>query len=393
MNSLMELDCFAVSAPGIETFTAKELINLGLITDTSKQDTPVENNQALIETGGVAFRTTLQGLYLANYHLRTASRILVRLGEFHATKFVELRRKARHLEWEDYLAPGQPLGVRVTSRTSRLYHTRAVTESITQAVGDRLGRPPDLVPFEEESGEHQRLVVRILDNTCTLSIDSSGEMLHRRGYRLATAKAPLRETLAAAVIMASGWQTDAPLLDPFCGSGTIPIEAALMAANIPAGVSRRFTFMHWPGFDQNAWAHVLSESNLSRSSRVTSPIQASDRDAGAIDAAIANAERAGISQFIEFSCQAFSAIEPPHVPGWVVTNPPYGLRVSGSKDLRNLYAQFGNVLRAHCQGWQAAFLTSDESLAHQTRMTFSTTHRFINGGIQVKLYGGQIAGI
>jgi putative N6-adenine-specific DNA methylase len=390
LNPTQELDCFAVSAPGVEQFTAKELSALGLISDASQTDTSAPGDDRQGETGGVAFRTSLWGLYLANYRLRTASRVLVRLGEFHAAKFVELRRKAGHVEWEKYLAPGQSLGVRVTSHDSRLYHTRAVTESIIQAVGDRLGRPPDIVPFDEESGEHQRLVVRILDNNCTLSIDSSGEMLHRRGYRLATAKAPLRETLAAAVIMASGWKTLSPLLDPFCGSGTIPIEAALMAANIPPGASRRFAFMHWPGFDQNTWNLILSDGIKSKISDFMAPIQGSDRDAGAITSAIANAERAGVSEFIEFTCRAVSAIEPPPGLGWIVTNPPYGLRVSGSKDLRNLYAQFGNVLRAHCHGWRAAFLTSDESLAHQTQMKFLTTHRFINGGVQVKLYCGSL---
>jgi len=172
--------------------------------------------------------------------------------------------------------------------------------------------------------------------------------LHRRGYRLASAKAPLRETLAAGMLLASGWDGTSPLLDPFCGSGTIAIEAALLAKRIAPGHTRRFAFMDWQNYEESIWKALLAKSSASELVTIP-PIQASDRDAGAIDMARANAERAGVSQLIEFSQRAVSAIEPART-GWVITNPPYGQRISSNKDLRNLYAQLGNVLRKNCTG-------------------------------------------
>jgi putative N6-adenine-specific DNA methylase len=226
-----------------------------------------------------------------------------------------------------------------------------------------------------------------------VSVDSSGELLHRRGYRLATAKAPLRETLAAGMLLASGWDGRSALLDPFCGSGTIAIEAALLARGVAPGHNRRFAFMAWSGFDQVLWDRLVYENDNQVQDRLLSAgktwIAASDRDAGAIEMARANAERAGVGDAIEFSCRAVSAIEPQGV-GWVVTNPPYGLRVSANKDLRNLYAQLGNVLRMKCPGWRVAILCSDLSLIHQTGLNLDTSLAMVNGGVGVRLAQGMI---
>jgi putative N6-adenine-specific DNA methylase len=211
-------------------------------------------------------------------------------------------------------------------------------------------------------------------------------LLHKRGYRQAVAKAPLRETLAAALLMASGWDKATPLLDPFCGSGTIPIEAALMALGIPPGVNRSFAFMNWPGYDQTLFK--LQRSETSRHS--APPILASDRDAGAVDMAHENARRAGVEDFIEFKCLAVSSIQPPEKPGWVVTNPPYGLRISEGKDLRNLYAQFGNVLRRLCPGWNLSVLCNDAVLLGQMHLELDTLTGFVNGGIGVRVAKGRV---
>jgi putative N6-adenine-specific DNA methylase len=201
--------------------------------------------------------------------------------------------------------------------------------------------------------------------------------------------APLRETLAAAMLLASGWNGTSPLLDPFCGSGTIAIEAALMARQIPPGRSRHFAFMDWPIFDRATWNELLSES--SRGHKVPLPrILASDRDAGAIRAAQANAERAGVTDCIEFSCRAVSSIEPPPDRGWVVTNPPYGVRTESNKDLRNLYAQFGKVLQAKCTGWQVTMLCSSLQLIHNAGLKFDEGIPLMNGGIKVKLMRGKV---
>lgn len=409
---------FAVTAPGLEALAAQELRGLGLLAaapapadeagpetvqghapgaggaPAAGSETAAGRDPAIVP-GGVTFMGDANALYRANLHLRTASRVLVRLGEFRAVSFPELRKKARRLEWERFLAPGQPVALHVTCHKSRLYHSDAVAERVAGAIGDRLGKPsPQHKPDEEGDGHPpQLIVVRLFNDQCTFSVDSSGALLHRRGYRQATAKAPLRETLAAALLLAAGWDPAAPLLDPFCGAGTIAIEAALLAAGLAPGRNRQFAFMDWPTFDPQQWAAALAALPAAPGAAPLpprAPILASDRDAGAIRLAQENAERAGVLERIEFSTRAVSAIQPPPGPGWVVTNPPYGLRVSAQKDLRNLYAQIGNVLRQHCPGWQAAILCSDPKLLGQTRLGLVPALSTANGGVPVRLGVGRV---
>jgi putative N6-adenine-specific DNA methylase len=229
--------------------------------------------------------------------------------------------------------------------------------------------------------------VRVVDDRCLISLDTSGALLHFRGYRQATAKAPLRETLAAAMILSAGWTPDRSLLDPFCGSGTIPIEAALIARRIAPGRQRKFAFMEWQKFDRVEWDALLDQANSTLIDHAPASIQGSDRDAGAIEASRANAERAGVLNDIEFTACAMSAIEPIGV-GDVITNPPYGQRVGDGGatrgDVRNLYAQFGKVLRAKCAGWRVAMLSSDVHWEYETGLKFQPIARFNNGGIKVR---------
>ncbi|NQT71796.1 MAG: class I SAM-dependent RNA methyltransferase [Chloroflexi bacterium] len=379
---------FAASELGLEEFTKHELHELGLLPSAKASKTKRSQNST--EKGGIEFDGDLKAIYRANLSLRTASRVLVRLGSFHAAAFSELRKKASRLEWERYLAPGQSVALKVTCNKSRLYHSNAVAERVVGAIGDRLNKQALLHEFvgEAENESPQLFIVRLVNDHCTISVDSSGELLHRRGYRLETAKAPLRETLAAGAIMASKWDMESPLIDPFCGSGTIPIEAALMARGIAPGNSRRFAFMNWPGFDPNLWKAVLADHKRQFPYRIPR-ILASDRDAGAIRIAQANAERAGVADYIDFSCQAVSAIEPTDT-GWIVTNPPYGLRVSANKDLRNLYAQFGNVLRTKCPDWHVAIICSDLRLLGNIGIRLDTSLSMVNGGISVKLARGIV---
>ncbi len=396
---------FAVCAPGLETFTALELNQLGLF-DFTRAGNQAEAGEpagdAQVETGGISFTGDLRAIYLANLHLRTASRVLVRLGEFYAAAFPELRKKASRLAWRVFLRPGQPVAINATCHRSRLYHSDAVAERIVGAIGDSLGQSPQVMkpdPVEPQqnrltSPHPQLVVVRIVHDLVTISIDTSGELLHRRGYRLATAKAPLRETLAAGMLMASGWDRVSPLIDPFCGSGTIAIEAAMMALGMAPGGLRRFAFMDWQGFEPDLW-NEIREAAVRQMERLTAErkngptILASDRDAGAIQMAQANAGRLGLEKMIDFSCRSVSAIEPIGT-GWVVTNPPYGLRVSANKDLRNLYAQLGKVLKAKCPRWRVAILCNDLQLLHNTGLQLDTRLSMVNGGVPVRVARGIV---
>lgn len=385
---------FAVTAPGLESFTTQELQRLGLLlspTSTSISEERRTPHKIIELSGGVEFTGNTVSIYRANLSLRTASRVLLRLGEFHAAAFSELVRHTQKLPWERFLNPGADVAVRVTCHTSRLYHAAAVAREVTKAISDHLGKRSELKKFDENSLDPlpQLVIVRLVNDQCTISIDTSGGLLHRRGYRLETAKAPLRETLAAGLLLASGWDAQSPLMDPFCGSGTIPIEAALLACNIQPGIHRHFAFMNWPGFQAEVWNKLLQESLESQIEK-TSPIWGSDRDAGAIQIAQANAERAGVSHDIQFTHCAVSAIEPTGV-GWVVTNPPYGLRLSANKDLRNLYAQFGKVLHLKCPGWHITILCSDMNLIHQIGIRLDTHLTFINGGVPVRVARGTVA--
>jgi putative N6-adenine-specific DNA methylase len=371
---------FAVAVPGLEPYTAQELSGLRI--------------GGAASAGGVSFAGGRSQLYRANLHLRTASRVLVRLGEFYAAAFSELRQKAGRLEWERYLHPGQPVAIHVTCHKSKLYHSDGVAERVAGAIADRLGQPAPVLKGsdEVETAGPQLIVVRFLHDQCAISLDASGALLHQRGYRLASAKAPLRETLAAGILLASGWDRSAPLVDPFCGAGTIAIEAALLALNIAPGRARRFAFMDWPDYDLRLWQRLLDEAAAAESHGPQPLILASDRDAGAIAAAQANAARAGVGHALDLSQCSISDLDPPAGPGWIVTNPPYGLRLAEHHDLRNLYARFGQVLQRRCPGWQVAFLNSDPRLVHATGLALDEARRLalLNGGVRVQLVQARV---
>ena len=370
----VDLECFAVAAPGLEPLVAAELRALGKLQ-------PVAVGEA--EPGGVSFRADRAGLYAANLHLRIASRVLVRIGAFHASAFHELERHAARLPWREFVASGSPVAFRVTSRKSRLYHQEAIAQRLLAVAGGA-------TPATSEDAAAQEFIVRLFRDECTVSADASGELLHRRGYRMATAKAPLRETLAAAMLMGAGWDASASLVDPMCGSGTIPIEAALAARRIAPGIARRFAFMHWPGFDESVWERLVRQARERVLPSAPAPILGSDRDAGAVAASVANAERAGVGGDVEWRRAAISALAPPAGRGWIVTNPPYGVRVGERRDLRDLYAQLGNVARRCCPGWEVAFLAAHPELERQTGLEPAVRFTTENGGIRVRLVQGSV---
>ena len=378
MNKLFDL--FAVVAPGFESISFKELKSLGF-------------NPIREEAGGITIRGNLETIYRINLFSRTINRLLVRLGKFHASAFSELRKKAGRLSWEDFLNPGQTVSIRAKCYRSKLYHSKAVVERVSGAICDRLGEiNQSQIPLDSNgSNTNQLIIVDISNDECLISVDTSGEALHRRGYRLQTAKAPLRENLAAAIIMSSGWDLKKPLLDPLCGSGTIPIEAALMSRNIPPGLNRQFGFMKWRKFNRSAWNQIV-ESIPTENINRRPIIQGSDRDKGAIDISIHNSIRAGVEDYIEFKNCSMSAISPPKESGYLISNPPYGKRVSSNKDIRNLYAQLGNVVKLHCKKWQIGILSSNPLLFSQLGFEIKKTIHFSNGGINVWLGRGTVPG-
>ena len=383
-----QLDAFAVAAPGIEPIVASELVALGL--------------GARVVEGGASFRASLADVQRANLQLRAASRVVVRLGSFRATAFHELERFAGRLPWERVVGRGATLAVRASCRKSRLYHSDAVAERVL-AAADRCvgGLVPANASVKAPGGEDdappdaQLIVVRISHDRVTVSADSSGALLHLRGYRQAVAKAPLRETLAAAMLLGSAWDPETPLLDPMCGSGTIAIEGAMISRRIPPGLGRAFGFERWPGFDPGGWAGTVEEARGAIAAGPAAPIVACDRDAGAVRAAMANAERAGVGADIEVLERPVTAAEPPGGPsgvGAIVTNPPYGVRVGERRSLRDLYAALGKVARARFPGWTIALLSADRALEAQLRLELEERFRTRNGGIPVRLVVGRIPG-
>lgn len=372
------LDAYAAAAPGLEALVSAELASIGL--------------EPRAEVGGIGFSGTMEAVARANLWLRTASRVIVRLASFRATAFHELERLARAVPWERFVASGGAVRFRVTSRKSRLYHTGAIEQRLAEAIEHRLGKASTIEPAHSDDDEEgitaraQLFVIRVVNDTFTVSVDSSGALLHQRGYRQAIAKAPLRETLAAAMLMASGWSGATPLIDPFCGSGTIPIEAALLARRIAPGLRRRFAFQSWPDAVSGVWEKLCEQAASQVLPRSPVAILGSDRDRGAIEAAMANAERAGVAADIEFSVRAMSAVEPPsNATGLVVTNPPYGVRVGQATKLRDLYARFGQVLRAKFSAWELAVMSANPRLESQLRLALRERLRTRNGGIGVRV--------
>ncbi|MEP7380395.1 MAG: class I SAM-dependent RNA methyltransferase [Gemmatimonadota bacterium] len=387
-TATVRYEAFAIVAPGLAPLAAEELAALGI--------PPVS-----VEAAGVEFATDQSGLARANLHLRTVSRVLVRVDEFRAATFHELEKRTARIDWGRWLEPGRDVSLRVTCRKSRLYHSGAVAQRVAAQLAPAAGRvstggaAPDGTGTDEtdDDGDAQLLVVRIHHDRCTISLDSSGALLHQRGYRREAGKAPLRETLGAALLLASGWVPGAPLVDPFCGSGTLAIEGALLARGMAPGRLRGFAFERWPGHDAEMMGRIRQKAATRETASVPGMIVASDRDAGVIAAARENAERAGVAADIHFDVRAVSSLAlPAEVTGVgsVVTNPPYGVRVGEAGELRNLYARTGAVLRTVCPGWTLALVSADRRLVGELGIPLVDRLRTSNGGLPVTFATGEI---
>ena len=324
---------------------------------------------------------------------------MVRIAQFHASSFAELERRAKKIEWERWLPSSGEVKFRVTCKKSRLYHSDAVAERLMNAAAKHCADLDFVIAEKEDASENepvesaQLFIVRLVHDEVTISADTSGELLHRRGYRLESTRASLRENLAAAMLLSSEWRREVPLLDPLCGSGTIPIEAAMIARNIAPGLERHFAFEKWRSFDEKFWQSLKEKARGERTEEAGAPIYGGDRDAGAVEIARRNAERAGVAADVEFTkrslAQSLDVFAERHANGGaIVTNPPYGMRVSPDADLRNLYGMLG--ARAEKNHWSLGVLTSDEKLARQSAH-LAPAFRTQNGGIPVTFFTSETA--
>lgn len=354
--------------PGLEPLLAEEARAAGF---AGVADVP----------GGVTLRGGWPEVWRANLVLRGAARVLVRIGAFRAPHLAQLDRRARRFPWAETLRPDVPVRIEATCRNSRIWHAGAAAERIGRALRESLG-------VTTAADAPLALKVRIEDDLCTLSLDTSGAPLHRRGHKQAVGKAPLRETLAALFLRACGHDGAEPVVDPMCGSGTFVIEAAEIAAGLAPGRDRDFAFELLSGFDSAAWAALRAAAAPTAPPAPPPRCFGSDRDAGAVAMASANAARAGVAALTTFHRAAISDLQPPHgPPGLVIVNPPYGGRIGNPKLLHALYGSLGQTLRARFGGWRVGLVTSAPELARTTGLPFAPAGPPVpHGGLRVRLY-------
>ena len=362
---MSDYDIFLVALPGTEETLADEARSLGFA-------------GVSVERGGVAIRGGRDEIARANLMLRGASRVLVRIAMFRAFHLAQLDKRAHKVPWSDFLRPDVPVKIEATCHRSRIYHAGAAAERIARAICDGAG-----TAVTPEAA--LRVMARIDDNLVTVSLDTSGEPLHRRGHKRSVGKAPLRETMAALFLRQCGYDGRESVVDPMCGSGTFVIEAAEIAAGLLPGRGRSFAFESFAGFDADTWVAMRADLTVPSGE---AGFFGHDRDDGAVRAATANAEAAGVGEITAFTRQSVSDLAPPcDRPGLVMVNPPYGARIGNRKLLFGLYGAFGQAVKARFQGWRVGLVTSDGALAGATGLPFLPAGPPVpHGGLKVRLY-------
>jgi len=382
-----DLRWFAIVAPGLEAVARDEIAAMSGVSGVA------------VETGGVGWTGPPASGYHANLWSRVTTRVLARVGEVEAREFGKLRRRAARLPWATFVPAGASVAARASASHCRLYHTGALAEAAVLAVADAVPRARAAARGEDAD---VTLLVRGVDDRFTFSADASGELLHRRGARIETGAAPLRETLAAGLLALAGWKPGTPLVDPMCGAGTIVIEAAMQAAGRAPGGDRPFAMERWPLAAEAAIAPMLAglraEARAGRPGTPAAPagepppIIGSDRDARMIDSARRNAERAGVAAGLTLLCRDADAARPPAPTGLVITNPPYGHRLGDVRAAARGYRDLGRVLRAHFRGWRAAIVTPARLEAErQLGLRASAHHALRNGGLSIVLHVFDVA--
>jgi putative N6-adenine-specific DNA methylase len=379
---------FAAAAPGVEPVLLREVESLPRMSDVGAVE------------GGVEFSGTLEAGMRANLWLRTASRVLLRVGMVEARDFARLRRRVSALPWRELVPFGAALQVKASAQRSRLFHTGAVEETVRFALADCLAR--NARSLADPPRDSVTVLARGVDDRWTLSIDSSGELLHRRGWRLEAAHAPLRETLAAALLLLCEWDPATALVDPMCGAGTVPIEAVAIALQRAPGLGRSFAFEQWPCFDSESWERERAAAKAALRDGPIAPILGFDRSPSAVERARRNAERAGVARHLRIEELALAELRAPRFRpvrsradvlhtgarsprGLVLANPPYGRRLGNVQRARAAYTELGRVLRERFRGWQVGILSAHPAHTACLRLGPPVVHTLQNGGIRVEL--------
>lgn len=357
----MRIDAFVVVVPGLEPLVLDEVVRLGV-------------RPARAVRGGVACTVTWPQLWSMHLRLRMATRVLVRVARFRADGPGTLGAGLRRIDWAAWLPTGG-IDVRATVEAAPgLTHSGLVVDRTVAAIG----RP---------AGE-QVVQVRVVGDEVTVSLDATGEPLHRRPWRQIVGAAPLRPTLAAALVVASGWDPRRPLVDPFCGAGTVAVEAAMLARRMAPGRHRTFAFAAWPSFDDHRWGRLVAGADGDVVERGP-VVVACDRDAGAVAAARAAASAAGVELIVE-QRSVSDPLVPAGRPGWVVTNPPWGRRLGDRRSLVALYDRWGRVLATEFAGWQVAVVTPPQTPVGATGIDLAAVVHTTSGGVGVDVRRGIV---
>ena len=358
---------------GLEAVLKREIIDLGY-------------EIVKVEDGRVTFRGDETAVCRANIFLRTAERIMLKVGSFKAQTFDELFEGVKAIEWENYIPVDGKFWVKKASSVkSRLFSLSDIQSITKKAMVDRL-KSKYKISWFEESGDEYPVRVFILKDEVTVAFDTSGEHLHKRGYRILTSKAPITEDLAAALIKLTPWKADRILVDPFCGSGTFLIEAAMMAANIAPGMNRSFTAENWKDLvPKKAWYEAIDEANDLVNYGVKTDIQGYDIDADIVACARENARNAGVDHLIHFQQRDVGLLSHPKKYGFIITNPPYGERLEDRKDLPELYRKFGDAAQK-LSDWSVYIISAYEQTEKAFGKKASKKRKIYNGMLKTEFY-------
>lgn len=339
-----------------------------------------------VEDGRVTFEGDEEAICRANIFLRTAERVMIQIGRFKATTFEELFQGIKNLPWEEYIPEDGKFWVKkASSINSKLFSPSDIQSIAKKAMVERMKQNYHKEWFKEDGASYP-VRIFLLKDEVTVALDTSGDSLHKRGYRTMTSKAPLTETLAASLIMLTPWRKDRILVDPFCGSGTFPIEAAMIAANIAPGMNRDFTAEEWTNLiDRKLWYECVKEAEDMIDTTVKVDIQGYDIDGDVIKAARENAKRAGVEHMIHFQQRAVADLSHPKKYGFIITNPPYGERLEDKADLPELYTQIGQAYQ-RLDSWSMFLITSYTETEKYIGRKADKNRKIYNGMLKTYFY-------